>query len=120
MRSQKMIGLQSVEYSNKCIRDTFQLDLLNIYKKIENDCDDKEVNVSIKQHRRLINKYNLGGKSNFNTLFLLETYKNTKNRSLAKANLTNTLNNKGLFSYFLTSVEKKEKHWSNKGEGKTC
>jgi hypothetical protein len=123
MRTQKMIGLQSVEYSNKCIRDIIQLDLLNIYKQIENnsnDSNDKEVNIRIKQHRRLINKYNLGGKCNFNTLILLETYKNTKNRSLAKANLMNTLNNKGLFSYFLTGVEKKEKNWSNKGEGKTC
>ncbi len=120
MKIKKDFHSQTAEYNYQCQRDIIKQDFLNIYKQIERGNMDKEVSTLIKQHRRLINKYNLGGKHRYENIVLLETYKNTKNRALAFANLTNTLNNRGLFSYFLTDAEKKEKHWNNKGVGKTC
>ena len=120
MKSCKAFDSQAKEYLSKCIRDNIKLDLLNIYKNIQREQGDKYIATYIKQHRRLINKYNLGGKHRFDTLIILETYKNTKNRELAFAILTNTLNNRGLFSYFLDDAEAKEKKWNAKGKGHTC
>jgi hypothetical protein len=120
MRTKKEFYTQNAEYITRCQRDTIKQDLLHIYKQIERGNVDKEMKTLIKQHSRLINKYDLGGKHKYDTILLLETYKNTKCKELALANLTNTLNNKGLFSYFLTEHEAKEKNWSEKGPGKTC
>ena len=84
---------QQYEYLLSCKSDM-------IYKHLL-DCHD--ITFMIKDHKRLINQLQLDGKNKYKTLSFLEQFRNTKNHKLALAILTNTLNNRGIFSKFLSN-----------------
>jgi len=81
---------QIKEITIKNTRENIKDDLLNCFKLIHKDVD---INVLLKQHKKLIDHSGIGGKNRFKTLTYLVHYKNTKNKSTALTNLTNTLNN---------------------------
>ena len=92
--------------------------LLDCYYRLLNK---ESISTIIKSHSSFISKLQLPGHyKNYKTLALLVHYKNTLNKSNAMTTLVNSLNNKNIFTMFLTEEEKKEKHWRNKGLGKTC
>lgn len=67
------------------------------------ECYDKlskreNIHTLIKQHRRLISQLEIPGKNKPKTLTILLNYANTKDKVLAYSIMTNTLNNRNLFS----------------------
>ena len=93
----KTIYEQEYEFYNRTKRVIIKEHLLECY---ENLVKGGNIDTLIKQHKHFINSFNLIGKQK-NTLKTLEyliQYKNTKNKSTALYNLTNTLNNLKLFS----------------------
>ena len=67
------------------------------------ECYDKlskreNIHTLIKQHRRLISQLEIPGKNKPKTLTILLNYANTKDKVLAYSIMTNTLNNRRLFS----------------------
>jgi len=69
--------------------------LLDCYYKIERK---ENVQGLIKQHKRLISQLDLHYKKTPKTLLILENYANHKDKILGFSTMTNTLNNRGLFS----------------------
>ena len=114
-------NLQEAESYKRDQRDFINQDLLEAYNRLvagnKLATNDKDIKQIIKGHAKTINRTNLVGKGKYKTLILLEHYKNTQNKETALAILTGALNNKGLFDYFLSDVEKKEKRWAAKGRG---
>lgn len=109
---------QLEELTIKLKRDYIKENLLEAYKNILNGSDIKAI---IKGHKKVIDSMVLKGKNKnkYKTLKYLEQYRDTYNKDLALANLTNALNNKSLFRYFLSDEEKIEKRWKDKGSGRT-
>jgi hypothetical protein len=93
-------------------------DLLHCYQQL---CKSEPVTPLIRAHKVLINKLNLITHNKKRpTLDLLVHYKNTTDKVQALAILTNSLNNKGLFSKFLSEEERTDKSWNSRGSGHTC
>jgi len=90
-------------------RDLIDRDLLHCYRQIVKN---EAVGPIIRSHKKLINQVQLvghnkkvdlkGHNKNHQSLATLIHYKNTKDHSIALSVLTNTLNNKGLFSKFVS------------------
>jgi hypothetical protein len=108
-------GLAAVEnYKHELIAK----DLLHCYQQL---CKDEPIMHLIRAHKVLINKLNLNTHNKKRpTLDLLVHYKNTADKVQALSILTNSLNNKGLFSKFLSEEEQTEKRWKTRGVGHTC
>lgn len=98
-------------------RELINKDLLRCYQQLVKD---EDVTLLIRTHKKFINRLELVGNKKLPTLHLLEHYKNTENKALALSILTNSLNNKGLFSKFLSEGERTEMHWKSCGTGQTC
>ena len=93
-------------------------DLLRCYQEL---CKGESVIYLIRAHKGLINRINLVTHNKKRpTLDLLIHYRNTADKVLALSILTNSLNNKGLFSKFLSEEERTEKRWKARGTGHTC
>ena len=76
----------------KC--DQINQHLLDCYQRI---IEKQNINGLIRSHKACIHRAGLIGKNKYKTLILLKHYKNTSDKSLALATLTNTLCNRGLF-----------------------
>jgi hypothetical protein len=99
-------------------RELINKDLLRCYKEL---CNEESVIHLIRSHRYLINKMNLNTHNKKRpTLDLLIHYRNTADKVQALYILTNSLNNKGLFSKFLSEEQQTEKQWKARGTGHTC
>jgi len=93
-------------------------DLFDCYNRI---LKKEPISTLIRSHSNFINKLQLSGHNkNHKTLAILIHYKNTKNKAIALSTLTNSLNNRNIFSLVLSEEEGKEKYWKNKGAGKVC
>ena len=108
---------QESEYLRSCKSDMIDKHLLESYNEIADGCRITDVDARIRAHRRLIHQLNMGGKNKYKTLGFLQQYRNTNNKALGHALLLSTLNNRGLFSKFLSDKERKAAHWSAKGPG---
>jgi len=69
--------------------------ILECYDKLSKK---ENIHTLIKQHRRLISQLEIPGKNKPKTLSILLNYANTKDKVLAFSIMTNTLNNRRLFS----------------------
>jgi hypothetical protein len=85
------------EYYNKLKRDYIKENLIESYKRLVKG---ENINLIIRQHKKLINQMELNGKNKnkYKTINLLTHYKNTSDKTLALITLTNALNNKGLLA----------------------
>ena len=93
-------------------------DLLHCYQQL---CKNESVVPLIRAHKCLINRLNFVTHNKKRpTLDLLIHYRNTADKVQALCILTNSLNNKGLFSKFLSEEERTEKRWKACGTGHTC
>jgi hypothetical protein len=89
------INTQNKELDNNFKRAVINNDLLACYQKL---IEKQNINAIIKSHKSCINKMQLHGKNKYNTLTLLQHYKNTNNKRNAFYILTCSLNNRGVFS----------------------
>ena len=69
--------------------------LLECYDKLSKR---ENIQTLIKQHKHLISQLEISGKNKPKTLSILLNYANTKDKVLAYSIMTNTLNNRRLFS----------------------
>ena len=65
------------------------------YQRIERK---ENINGLIRQHKRLISQLQINSKKIPKTLTILQNYANHKDKLLGFSTLTNTLNNRGVFS----------------------
>lgn len=56
------------------------------------------IHTMIRNHKALISRLQINGKKKPKSLFILQNFANTREKSIGMAVLTNTLNNKKLFS----------------------
>lgn len=63
-----------------------------------NKVENYNIYAMIRNHRALISRLQIKGKKKFKTLLILQNFANTREKSIGMAVLTNTLNNKKLFS----------------------
>lgn len=87
----KYRNTQMYEYDNKLKRDYIKEHLLKCYDKLYKG---ENVDGLIRVHRCVINEMELPGnnrKKKYKTLTYLEHYRNTEDKTLAMAVLTNTL-----------------------------
>ena len=94
---------QQYEYLLSCKSDMIYKHLLDCHNQIYDGCRPQDITFMIKGHKRLVNQLQLDGKNKYKTLGYLEQFRNTKNHKLALSILTNTLNNRGIFSKFLSN-----------------
>ncbi len=114
----KYVDTRERSAQEKYKRELISKDLLHCYQQITKG---KSVDYLIRAHRKLINRLELLGHSNkYPSLDILTQYKNTADKVYALSVFTNYLNNKGLFSKFLSEEEKTEKRWKSCGAGHTC
>ncbi len=74
--------------------DQINQHLLDCYQCI---LEKQNIDGLIRSHKTCIHNAGLMSKNRYKTLILLKHYKNTSDKSLALATLTNTLCNRGLF-----------------------
>jgi hypothetical protein len=99
-------------------RELISQDLLRCYQQI---IKGESVVHLIRAHKKLINKLAVMGHHNkYPSVNILTHYKNTADKVYALSVFTNYLNNKRLFSKFLSEEAKTEKRWKSCGTGHTC
>lgn len=111
------VDTQKKDFIRQCKKEYIDRDLLECYNRI---VENQNVSTIVRSHKACIHRTNLLGKNKYKTLRLLEHYKNSKNKRVALANLTSSLNNRGLFSMFLSDGERKNSQWNAKGTGQKC
>lgn len=94
------------DYIIRCKHQQINQNLLDCYNRI---LEKQNINGLIRLHKTCIHRTNLLGKNKYNTLKLLEHYKNTADKSLALATLTNALCNRGIFLMFLSDEGRSKK-----------
>jgi hypothetical protein len=114
----QFIDMRKRSAREKYKRELIEQDLLRCYQLLRKE---EAITPLIHTHIKLINRLALITHNKKRpTLDLLVHYKNTVDKAQALSVFTNSLNNKGLFSKFLTVEEKTEKRWNSCGSGHTC
>lgn len=101
-----VVDTRCKEYIIRCKHDQINQNLLDCYQHI---LEKQNIDGLIRSHKACIHRVGLIGKNKYKTLRLLEHYKNTTNKSLALATLTNSLCNHGLFFMFLSEEEREKR-----------
>ena len=114
----KYINTRERAALEKYKRELIAKNLLRCYQQI---IKGDAVTHLIRAHMKFINQLDvLGHHNKYSSVDILTHYKNTANKPQALSTLTNSLNNKGLFSKFLSEGERTEKRWKSCGTGHTC
>ena len=101
------VDTQNKDYIRQLKSDVINRDLLDCYNRI---IEKQNIDAIIQSHKRCIHRAGIISKNKYRTLTLLQHYRNTQNKSAALVLLTNSLNNRRIFSMFLSDEERKNKH----------
>ena len=101
------VDTQKKDYIRQLKVEVINRNLLDCYNRI---IEKQDIDAVIKSHKSCINRIGIISKNKYRTLTLLQHYKNTRNKSRAFALLTNSLNNRRIFSMFSSDEERKNKH----------
>lgn len=99
----KFINTQMAAFILKDNRFLLNQHLLECYKLISDNHEkhvnkDFDIHKIINSHKKLINKLQINGKKKQKSLITLENFAYSKEKNIAYSILTNTLNNRKLFS----------------------
>ena len=101
------VDTQKKDYVRQLKAEVINRNLLDCYNRI---IEKQDIDAVIRSHKSCINHVGIIGKNKYRTLSLLQHYNNTRNKSAALVLLTNSLNNRRIFSMFLSDEERKNKH----------